>query len=179
MIYFKESGDYDVDNFYLLLETAAINGDANAQYLMYKFNANSAIDLASASEQKLKWLTESAEQGNSMAQYELALLYNEGGDNANAARYFKESADKGNIYAMNNYATMAFKGIGIEKNYSVSFYYTKSVVELIESNSVVLPNYDKAQVIVNLANHYMNGYGVQQNRDKGLELYQKARRYLD
>ena len=62
-----------------------------------------------------------AEQGDADAQYNLALMYDNGGgvpqDDAEAVRWFRMAAGQGNVRAQNNLGVMYAKGEGVPQDY--------------------------------------------------------------
>jgi uncharacterized protein len=94
----------------------------------------------------LHWFTQTANQGDSDAQFSLALMYEDGKgtpkDYSKALHWYTQAANKGHSLAQNNLALMYKRGEGTPKNYILAYkhiliagtlgYDTKKVIEIIE-----------------------------------------------
>ena len=69
----------------------------------------------------LRWYRMAADQGDSVAQYSLAQMYDFGrgvpADYAEAARWYQMAAERGHIYAQFNLGVMCSEGTGVPADY--------------------------------------------------------------
>ncbi|MDR3181596.1 MAG: sel1 repeat family protein [Planctomycetaceae bacterium] len=79
------------DEALTLLKSAAISGNAAAEYGMSLYILNKTND----AEESRMWLEKAAEQGNTKAQCSLAILYENEGDNDQRIHYFRLAAEQG------------------------------------------------------------------------------------
>mgnify|MGYP003370406865 FL=1 len=102
------------------------------------------------------------------AQFSLGLLYQEGDgvqqDPAEAFKWYKKSAELGNIHAQNNLGRMYFQGESVPQNSAEAFKWYKKAAE----NGNTQSQY-------NLGVMYRNGRGVEQSYEKAVEYYRLAR----
>jgi uncharacterized protein len=100
----------------------AENGDADAQFNLgqaYRLGRGVKIDLGSAQ----TWLERAASQGHLDAQTTLGLLLFGNGNQAEGARWLKQSADKGEARAMLIYGTALFNGDGVSQDRVLGYAY--------------------------------------------------------
>ncbi|MBQ6784113.1 MAG: sel1 repeat family protein [Acholeplasmatales bacterium] len=120
---------------------------------------------ANNDEEKIKWLTLSANAGYDVAQNKLAYLYSYGKmvkkDVYKAFSYYTDSAEQGNINAKNNLALCYIDGIGTSIDPDKAF---KIVNEIIDTNNSV------TQRLLGVCYYY--GYGCEID-------YNKAYYYLN
>lgn len=110
------------------------------------------------------WLKKLADQDDAEAQYDYAFdLY--GDDNYIAFDYFKKSASKQYLPAINYLGNCYYFGRGVEKDYKKAF-------ELFEEASTA--GYWEATE--NLAMCYMKGNGVEVSKEKMKELFELAKK---
>lgn len=109
------------------------------------------------------WLKKLADQDDEVAQYDYAFDFY-GDDNDIAFDYFKKSASKKYLPAINYLGNCYYFGRGVEKDY-------KRAVELFEEASTA--GYREATE--NLAMCYMKGNGVEANKEKMKELFDLAK----
>lgn len=110
------------------------------------------------------WLKKLADQDDEVAQYDYAFDFY-GDDNDIAFDYFKKSASKKYLPAINYLGNCYYFGRGVEKDY-------KRAVELFEEASTA--GYREATE--NLAMCYMKGNGVEANKEKMKELFELAKK---
>lgn len=106
------------------------------------------------------WLLKSAERGDSEAQLELGNLYSGGTgveeDKTRAHYWYRKAAEAGNVKAMAALGKMYFEGNGITQNYDEAF-------KWLAGSKYYSREY--------LGHCYFNGWGVQRDRSKALELW--------
>ena len=117
--------------------------------------------------QTIEWLLRVAEQGNSTAQYKLAVCYANGTgikeDFFKAVEWCTRSAEQGNVDARNELALCYENGCGVEKDLAKAVEWsTKAAVQ------------GNADAQRNLAVYYVNGKGVEKDYSKAFEWFQKA-----
>ena len=110
---------------------------------------------------------EAAEKGDAVAQYNLALSYEEGKevkqDYKKAFEWYSKSAKKGYMPAQTSLGVMYAKGLGLKQDYKKAFeWYSKAAQK----------GYSVAQY--NLAVMYEFGHGLKQDYKKAAEWYEKA-----
>jgi len=111
---------------WLELEAKASTGDATAQFELGKMNLNNG-----SSNEAVKWLKMSAENGHAAAQNNLGVLYANGRvltkDNQEAFRWYKKAARQGLGEAEHNVAWMYDQGLGIpEDNQKAVYWYRRA-----------------------------------------------------
>jgi TPR repeat protein len=108
----------------------------------------------------LDWLLKSAERGDSAAQRKLGQLYSEGTEvekeKTRAHYWYRKAAEAGNVKAMAELGKMYFDGNGITRNYDEAF-------KWLAGSKYYSREY--------LGHCYFNGWGVQRDRKKALELW--------
>ncbi|RIA88009.1 hypothetical protein C1645_827011, partial [Glomus cerebriforme] len=135
----------------------------NAQNKLEYYYENREKDL----EKAICWLQKAAESNNIDAQYNLALLYENGEKterNLEKAFYwYQEAAENGYKDAMNSLAIYYSNGKGTEKNLEKAFNWHQKAAEI---------GHIKAQF--DLAVCYYNGKGTEKNLEKAFYWFQKA-----
>ena len=99
-----------------LLQSAAENGDALAQYIMGECNHN-GYGVAKNEKEALRWYILSADHGQRFAQAELGVYYYDQSNFAEAFSYFHASAAQGYDFAQRRLAFLYYDGEGVEQNY--------------------------------------------------------------
>ena len=129
-------------------------------------NCSDIIHLTMCMKQEMEDLKRSAEQGDALAQYILAMMYNEEEAEKSLGLKFdwmKKSAEQGNIFAQYDLAVMYYNGKGIKKDRNLAFLWMKKSAE---------QNYAPAQYV--LAMIYHNGWEIERNLDLAFYWIQKA-----
>ncbi len=113
------------------------------------------------------WYVKAAENGDTLAQFELGKNYYEGTglskDYAKAVFWYTKAAELGHAKAQNNLGICYVNGQGVEQDYTkAAKWYTKAAEQ----------GYSNAQY--NLAICYANGQGVEQDYTKAAKWYEKA-----
>jgi len=125
-----------------------------------------AFDDGNYAEARAQWQP-LAEQGDALAQYNLALLYANGWgadrDPIKALRWFGKAADQGNAEAQYNLALMRQTGNGVPQNASEAVYWYKQAADqgLVNAQN-------------NLALMYIEGNGVRRDRAEGVRWLARA-----
>lgn len=108
-----------------------------------------------------------AEQNNPNAQFNLALVYDEGKgvgqDKQKAAYWYTKAAEQGYLNAQNNLAAMYFNGEGTEADKQKAFFW----FEKAAAQGNPFSQY-------NVAIMYYNGNGVEQNRSLAKEYFKQS-----
>ena len=152
---------------------AANDGNANAQNnlgWMYQNGLGVERDYHEA----VKWYKKAAEHGDSNAQYNLGYMYQNGlgvnRDYHGAIKWYKKAAERGNsnaqnalVYVQNMLGDMYFDGKGVSQDYSEAAKYYSDSAE--KGNS-----YGQYRLAV----MYENGYGVKQNLNQAMYMYERA-----
>ncbi len=117
--------------------------------------------------QAAEWYLRAAEKNYAPAQYNLALLYEEGRgvpqNFSEAARWYRAAAEQGDADAQNNLGRLCAFGSGMAKDLTQAVYwYAKSADQ------------GNAMGLNNLANCYREGRGVKPDAHKALALYERA-----
>ncbi|MCC2599666.1 tetratricopeptide repeat protein [Sphingobacterium sp. FBM7-1] len=115
----------------------------------------------------IPWYTKSANQGNTNAQYNLALKYENGlgvsKSDSEAVKWYRKAADQGYVHAQNNLGVMYRDGKGITKDEAEAVkWYTKAANQGL----------DIAQN--NLGNMYRDGKGVTKSESEAVKWYRKS-----
>lgn len=103
----------------------ANRGDANAQNSLGKMFGNGQ-GVPQSFAQAAKWFRKAAEQGHSIAQTNLALMYRDGNgqgvpiSNAQAYDWFSKAAAQGNADAQNELGVMHANGQGLPQNIQIA-----------------------------------------------------------
>ena len=88
---------------------------------MYEYGKGTAEDYTQA----VQWYKKAAEQGDTQAQLNLALMYKYGTgvseDYSQAVFWYKKAAEQGNTKAQVNLATMYNAGAGVPENYILAY----------------------------------------------------------
>ena len=117
-----------------LLESPAQAGDPRAQDYLGRLYEDGLGAIDKDAETAVDWYTRSAEQGDALAQYNLAVMYYEGRgvaqDMEASFAWFKRSAEQGDSDAQMQLGTMYKHGIGVEADAEKSFkWYRKSALQ--------------------------------------------------
>ncbi len=173
--------------------------DANTE----KLNKALELYLQERYVEALPLFQQQAEQGSSIAQFSLGLMYGRGRgvsqDYNQAVAWFHKAADLGDIQAQNNLGAMYSEGLGVAKDYSqaVAWYrkaaeqgdaqaqnnlgsmYNRGLgVELDDKQAVAwflkAAEQGYASAQFNLAQMYRNGLGVDQDDKQAIIWYRKA-----
>lgn len=147
-------------------ESAAINGDAEAQYdlgVCYRRGEGTPADIPRA----IQWYEKAIAQGHTGAMVNCAILYDNGigveTNHAQAYHLFKESAEAGNYQAQFCLGDMYFQGRHVEQDYSEAVKWFALAAEHGEPDS-----------IFHLAICYSEGLGVEKDFRKAVELLYSA-----
>lgn len=117
-------------------------------------------------EKSIYWFTESAKNGNPMAQYYLGVvLYGFKNDKEQAFRWYSEAAKNGNGGALYELGVMYSNGDFVEKDLKKAFEYFSKGDEV---------NHPSCQYA--LGNMYFYGNGVKKKEKQAIKLYKKAAR---
>jgi uncharacterized protein len=115
----------------------------------------------------VKWFRKAAEQGDAIAQYNLALMYRDGEgvtqDDAEAVKWFRKAAEQGVANAQYNLALRYDKGKGVTQDYAEAAKWFRKAAK--QGN---------ASAQSNLGVMYFNGEGVTQDVAEALKWYRKA-----
>ena len=153
----------DYSSAFEIFKPLAELGDARSQA-----GLGSVYDLGKQDyRQAAYWYTKSAEQGLSIAQYYLGLMYRKGDgvqqSDMKAVYWYTKAANQGDAAAQNNLGFMYSQGLGLIQDYEKSFlWYTKSA----EQGNV------NAQY--GLGTLYHQGKGVAQDDEQAFYWYTKA-----
>ncbi len=132
--------------------------------LMY---ANSSQYIAQDIEKAHELFLRSAIAGVDLAQYEVALMFEQGAgcvqNYSEAAFWYEEAAKRGHMEAFNNLGVLYKEGRGVEQNFQRAFVCFSRAAE---------SGLSAAQY--NLGMLYDRGEGVEQDHDKALEWCRKA-----
>ncbi len=97
----------------------AENGDKNAQYEMALEYANGSDVVEQDYDEAIKWYTEAAEQGHTMAQFNLGVIYNSDEhverDPYKAVKWWSKAAESGYAPAQYNLGLMYDSGQGVDR----------------------------------------------------------------
>lgn len=149
------------------LERIASTGDANAQYLIGATYLTGRGEVKQDKEKGIYWITKSAKNGNSDAQFTLGLLYEKEeikpGGMKKAVMWYKKAVEQGSTEAQEHLATLYDFGIGVPKD-------EIKAVQLLE----LAASKGSASAQSQLAMKYENGETVTKNINKAIELYKKA-----
>ena len=123
--------------------------EKNIAAVQAPFNSNSDnINLIKNFEE----VKNSAENGNSDAQFILGLMYYKEQNYAEAAEWYRKAAEQGNIKAQFNLGNKYYEGKGVKQNYKEAFKWYKKAAEQ-----------GHAQAQFNLGCMYGRGEGVSKN----------------
>jgi len=127
--------DKNIKNISLILEKlieSSNNGNIQSQLQLGEIYSK-GIDfcLPKNNKEAKKWYTKAANQGSSIAQYNLGLMYKDGeGTSKNyqeSIKWFIKAASQGNLDAQNNLGAMYEYGLGVNKdNIKAREWYTKA-----------------------------------------------------
>ena len=133
----------------------------------YQFNQGVECGENRKYTEAFQWYTKAANQGYSIAQYNLGVCYYNGqGVEQNyqkAFQWYTKAANQGNALAEYNLGVCYNNGQGVEQDYQKAFqWYTKAA------------NQGDLNAQYNLGVRYQNGQGVKQDLKKAIEWYGKA-----
>jgi TPR repeat protein len=144
------------------LQQRAAAGDADAQCGLgkqYEF----ALGVPQDNQQAVLWLQKSAEQGNVIAQVELAVVFDKLQDYAQALIWYRKAAEKGHPRAEYNLGLAYQNGEGVPKDMAQAVaWYRKAA----DHGDVVAQTY--------LGAMYEHGVGVPQDYPRAADWYRKA-----
>jgi hypothetical protein len=152
-----EAGDYKtaLDELTPLAE----QGDADAQYRLAR-----VYDAEAKPEEAMRWYQLSAKQGNTDAQREIGIYYEEGRavrqDFLAAACWYRASAEQGNDKAQRNLADLISEGKGVNRDDAVA-------AQLYQASAAQ----GNAKAQRKLGYLYYFGVGVPQDQAKAAELF--------
>ena len=160
-----------------LYEKAAGKGSKSAQKSLEKLKSeldsmSSGEIEASSEDDRIKLLSESADEGNPESQFQLGILYYEGDeveqDYKKAEEYFRKAAAQGNAEAQYRLGHLYYYGEGVEKNYEkAAEWYEKAAGQ------------GDADAQIKLGFLYFYGEGVRQNLKEAAEWVVKAAEHGD
>jgi hypothetical protein len=144
---------------------AAQHGNVDAQFILGEFyeNGSTFCGLPKDYAQAAVWLRKAAEQGDVLAQDELAFLYYNGQDYAQAAIWWRKAAEQGTADAQYALACAYAKGNGVPQDYKEAARWAQKSAEL--GNAA-------AQHSIGFA--YDVGEGVLQDHTQAAYWYRKA-----
>jgi len=108
----------------MLAEKSAELGHSEAQFLlafMYEHGKSGKTD----TQKSIYWYTKASLQGNSNAQFNLALLHSDRDEHNKAFRWMRSSAQQENVKAQYNLGVFYFNGTGTTKDINKSLYWLK------------------------------------------------------
>ncbi len=115
----------------------------------------------------LQHLQNNAEYGDVLAQFQLAIMYEEGRelpqDYSQAVAWYKKSAENGYALVQNKLGQMYAQGLGVDKDENQAFAWYQKAAE---------QNLPEAQV--SLGHMYRDGLGVDQDNVQAISWYEKA-----
>lgn len=162
----NEGGEHDSAQEFSVIEHEAELGVVEAQYDLYQFHAKGYVvdkNLPTARSQ----LSQAAEKGSVEAQVALGRLYSsrkkEAQDYAAARLWFQRAASQGSTQAMEAIAVMCVRGQGGVQSYA-------QAVEWLRLASGA----GSVSATHNLANYYMDGLGVEQDTEMGMNLLKQS-----
>jgi|GEM_PF-1388129 len=161
-----EGVDQDYDQAFLLIEQAAEQGLAEAQYDLSQFYVKGyVVDKNLHTAESL--LNQAAEKGLVEAQVALGRLYSspkkEVQDYTAARLWFQQAAKQGSTQAMEAIAVMCVRGQGGVESYAQAAEW----LHLAAGTGSLGATY-------NLANYYMDGLGVEQDTEVGMDLLKQS-----
>ena len=149
---------------------AAEQGDTNAQNNLgncYYYGRGVTQNYNEA----IKWYRKAAEQGDTNAQNNLGICYKYGEgvtqDYTEAIKWFYKAAEQGDTNAQNNLGDCYYYGQGVSQNHSEAIKWYRKAIEYTTGG------------IRCLAYSYENGYSVEKDINKAIELYRQAARQGD
>lgn len=162
----QEETDYtnNSDIMNVLFELADDHENAEAQNIIgvcFATGKNVSISEKDA----ISYFERAAEQGHSGAARNLAILLenSKDGDKSKIAELYKQAADNGDKYALNNLGVCYMSGDGVKKN-------QKEAIRCFEKAAKTGDDY----AIVNLADCYYVGNGIKRDPAKAFRLYLQA-----
>lgn len=113
----------------------------------------------------LEYYYRAAEQGNADAQFSIGICYRSGhgvkSDTDMQILWYKRAAEQGNVPAMVNLGVHYYYGDGVPQDYEQAVRYYRMAGDDVNAQQ-------------NLAECYMNGYGVDRDLSKARDIYLKA-----
>jgi len=166
-VYFDTSDQKLAFDLYL---QAAEKGQVNAMASLAKLYARGLgvkINMQKAeywTDKSFSPILNMAKSDDAMAQYQLGVLYEDiVKDEEKASYWYRQSAENGNIYGMNNLAVAFKNGEGVKQSDEKALEWYARASEQ-----------GSASASFNLAVSYAKGQGVEQSYEKALELYTRA-----
>ena len=149
------------------LKDTVNKNDSEIQFFLGYCYANGVGGADKDESAAVEWYRKSAEQGISVAQYNLALMYDKGSgvdeNKKEAVKWYRKAAEQGDAKAQYNLAVSYHKGAGIEKDDVESVKWYRKAAE---------QNFSSAQS--NLGFMYAFGYGVEKDYAEAVKWYRKA-----
>ncbi len=141
---------------------AAMGGLVNAQYAVAKcYEAGYGTDKNETIARE--WLSKSAENGNSDAQYEFGVIANNSGRYEEAFGWYQKSALQGHVQAQLDLGILYYWGRGTVEDNNKAF-------EWLSRSAHAGYNWGQYW----LGTMYQDGYGTAKDRDMAIEWYRKA-----
>ena len=136
------------------LESRAKRGDAQAQYDL-GLSCLQGMGVEKNMEQAILWISRSAEQGYAPAQCQWGFMLYQGQRFAEAAQFYRKSADQGYGEGLYNLAVCYERGHGVRQDQELAAnYYLKAAQKGV------------SQAMYNLAQFYLRGVGVKKDRQE-------------
>ncbi len=155
---------------YKLLEKAAQLGQLEAQYdlgMLYLFGKksllNDSLDFPQDISRAVKWLTKAAEQNDSLAEYQLALYFEDQKEYSKAFDWYSRAAQSEYPCAVCKLGECYEKGLGTQKDFSRAAELYRHAAEL-----------DDTEGAYHLGRCYEEGIGVAADIDQAIACYQAA-----
>lgn len=108
-------------------------------------------------EEAINWFKKAAEGGDSQAQYNLGLFYDNGEyglpqDREEAAKWYRQAANQGMLSAQNRLGILYAEGRGITRDYVQSYFWFNTAAELgdesaAKSRGIVAKNMSPSQIV--------------------------------
>ncbi len=136
-------------------------------FVGYALSAYAVDDGTNFSQEPLKIVVDAAEQGDFIAQYDLATRYATGqGAPQNydlATKWYRKAAEQGYAPAQYELGSCYAVGLGVPQNYDETFkWYTEAAEQ------------GYANALYGLGHCYENGNGIQRDNTEAIKCYRKA-----
>ena len=162
-LYTRSVKDGNKALFNQLVKVAKENPDSLFENLLvadfYKKGIGTAKDINKA----LPFLVNAGNAGDVKTQYDLGLIYINAKQDAQAVKWFKKAADKGNVGATYYYGMMLMEGKGVPMDKKAGANYVLRAAEK-----------DFPGAMYYIANCYMEGDGVVRNAEQAVKWYKAA-----